>query len=153
MTPIRWHLERLWYTERSTIGKLWRPTDDLSVRWTFLGFVLEDRVRAPGVKVPKQTAIPAGTYRVAITPSLRFKRPLPLLLDVPMYSGIRIHPGNVPADTEGCLLPGLERGIDRVLRSVDAFEAIERALSEDLDRRGVDLQIVNVAPPAWLIAS
>lgn len=66
--------------------------------------VLEDAVR-----LQKQwgiTAIPAGTFQIALTYSPRFKKVLPLLLNVPGYQGIRIHAGNKAEDTEGCLLPG-----------------------------------------------
>lgn len=96
----------------------------------FQCFTLEDVVRdVPGMpvsawKVPQQTAIPAGRYRVIVTPSVRFQRPLPLLLDVPGFSGVRIHPGNTAADTEGCLLVGLDRQRGRVLRSRVAFELL-----------------------------
>jgi len=62
------------------------------------------------VKLAGRTAIPAGRYRVDITYSNRFKRQLPLLMGVPGFAGIRIHPGNTHADTEGCLLPGLKSG-------------------------------------------
>lgn len=143
------HLERLWYSERSTIGKLWAPGEGHA--WTWLGFVLEDRIRAPGFKVPKATAIPAGRYEVVITPSLRFKRPLPLLLDVPMFTGIRIHAGNDQLDTEGCLLAGKERGIDRVLRSREALEEVVFFLEGALKLGKVWLEIVNVAPPKHLL--
>lgn len=87
-------------------------------------FTCEDVVRPPGEKVYGQTAIPAGTYRVIITQSLRFKRRLPLLLDVPGYEGVRIHPGNTAADTEGCILPGRGFLPDRVTQSVLAFDAL-----------------------------
>jgi hypothetical protein len=92
-------LLRVVLTSRCTIGVL-------RVNGTHQCFVLEDTVRGPGVKVPKETAIPAGTYRVEITHSPRFGVEMPLVLDVPGFAGIRIHPGNSKDDTEGCLLVG-----------------------------------------------
>ena len=74
--------------------------------------MLEDAVREiPGKpvkewKVQNKTAIPAGDYEVIISNSQRFRRPLPLLLGVEGFAGIRIHPGNSSANTEGCLLIG-----------------------------------------------
>jgi hypothetical protein len=62
------------------------------------------------VKVPGRTAIPTGRYEVRITYSNRFKRLMPILLDVPGFDGIRIHPGNYHVNTDGCLLPGLKYG-------------------------------------------
>ena len=66
-----------------------------------------EEVRA--VKVPCQTAIPTGTYRVAFTYSPHFERHTLEVLDVPGFRGIRIHPGNDESDTAGCLLFGLHR--------------------------------------------
>lgn len=102
----------------------------LFVEGHFSCFTIEDEIREQaGVpvttwKVPRQTAIPAGTYRVIVTPSHRFGRPLPLIVDVPGFAGVRIHSGNTIDDTEGCLLVGRDRRPGRVLQSRVALEAL-----------------------------
>ncbi len=57
-------------------------------------------------KVYGQTAIPSGEYECAYTYSVRFKKMLPLLLNVKGFEGVRIHSGNSAKDTEGCILCG-----------------------------------------------
>lgn len=94
----------------------------LLVDGQFYCHTLEDLVRP--IKVPGQTAIPAGRYLIRITPSARFKRRLPELIDVPNYRGVRIHPGNTTADTEGCILPGLERTPSGLGKSRLAFDPL-----------------------------
>lgn len=80
----------------------------LFVDGVFQCWTLEDVVRP--VKVPGETAIPAGSYAVKLTPSPRFNRVLPEVLNVPNFIGIRIHAGNRKEDTEGCILVGEQRG-------------------------------------------
>ena len=48
--------------------------------------------------------IPVGTYPVSVTFSPRFKRMLPLVVQVPGRSGIRIHRGTKPEHSKGCIL-------------------------------------------------
>ena len=48
--------------------------------------------------------IPIGTYPVHVTWSPKFKRMLPLLLNVPGRSGIRVHRGTKPEHSRGCVL-------------------------------------------------
>lgn len=116
-------LERVQFGEDCTIGRLF-------VDGEFRCFVCEDAVReVPGRpvtewKIPGKTAIPYGTYGIIINRSARFGRDLPLLLNVPGFIGVRIHPGNTAADTEGCLLPGLDRRPAGVGRSRIAFDQL-----------------------------
>ena len=97
-------------------------------------YTLEDTVRAPGVKIPGATAIPYGHYEVIIDFSKRFVRNMPHVLRVPMFEGIRIHPGNTTADTEGCILLGTSYGSDIIYESRKAFvkfyPKLEKALRE-----------------------
>ena len=80
---------------------------------------LEDKVRdlSKEAKVKGQTAIPTGCYKVFLTYSPRFKRILPLLDNVPQFTGVRIHRGNTAKDTEGCILVGYNREVGKVLDS------------------------------------
>lgn len=101
-----------------TIGSL--CVDD-----AFECYTLEDVVRADGIKIAGETAIPPGTYTIDITLSPRFGRLLPLLLSVRGFIGIRIHPGNSAKDTEGCILVGCDVvGEAWISQSRRAFEAL-----------------------------
>ena len=101
-------------------------------------FTLEDTDRKlednADAKISGQTAIPRGSYAVAITYSNRFKRDLPILQNVPGFQGVRIHPGNTSEDTEGCILVGRGKTDKTVTESRAAFNAlfdkIEKALAE-----------------------
>jgi hypothetical protein len=119
----------------------------------FLCFTLEDQIRevdgqpVATWKVPGSTAIPAGRYTVVITQSHRFQRRLPLLLDVEGFSGIRIHPGNVIADTSGCLLVGNDRADDRVRQSRLAFEVLYEQIADAIAKgEPVTIDLENPQP-------
>lgn len=99
---------------------------------------LEDRCRDldKEEKVMNETAIPEGIYEVIVNVSAKFRRKLPLLLDVPHFSGIRIHRGNMDKDTSGCILVGENKQPGRVINSTGyelrLTELIEKAmLAED----------------------
>ena len=86
------------------------------------------------IKVKGNTCIPYGTYNVTITYSPRFKKNLPLINNVKGFDGIRIHSGNTPQDTEGCLLLGLNKVKGRVVDSkvtVNKFiDIVQEALNK-----------------------
>lgn len=100
---------------------------------------LEDAVReVPGRpveewKIKGQTAIPAGRYRVLITPSQRFGRPMLQLMDVPGFTGIRVHGGNNASHVEGCIAVGEERTFEGVRRCSVVLAEIERRVQAAID--------------------
>jgi len=123
----------------TTIGRLF-------VNGVFQCYTLEDQIREPGVKVPGTTAIPPGDYAVTITLSARFGRELPLLHDVPNFTGIRIHAGNTDRDTAGCILVGKRLALhgDRILDSREALQEVLGRLRTALDAgESVRIQVRN----------
>ena len=104
-------------------------------------FSLEDVVREVAGqpvaqwKVQNRTAIPRGVYDVIIDYSTRFKRDMPHVLNVPGFTGIRIHSGNTDADTDGCILLGMKRTENEVLESRIAFDEFFPRLKTTLDNK------------------
>ena len=94
---------------------------DLYIDGEFFCYTLEDERRADDVKVYGETAIPTGTYNVKVTKSNRFKRLMPLLLDVPMFSGIRIHGGNTSKDTLGCILVAFNTDYKKIWGTAEKY--------------------------------
>lgn len=80
-------------------------------------------------KVKGKSAIPEGRYLMAVTYSPKFERWLPLLLHVPDFTAIRIHEGNTPQDTEGCILVGENWRKGEVLRSRQALKRLMQIVS------------------------
>lgn len=142
-------LERRWPRPDYTIGRL-------SVDGTYFCDTLEDTVRDLRVekKVPAQTAIPAGTYRVAmdvVSPKYSnfarypWAKPyggrVPRLVDTPSFRGILIHPGNTPADTAGCILVGHNKVKGQVLESVFTFRRLMDEYLVPAELRGETITI------------
>lgn len=91
-------------------------------------------------KVFGKTAIPVGEYKVVMTYSNRFKKQMPLLLDVKGFSGIRIHSGNTAEDTEGCILCGKNSEKGKVLNSKVFTELVYQHIRYGINE-GVTIKI------------
>ena len=117
-------IKRLYKTDTSTIG-------ELLIDGVFECFTLEDIERP--VKIKSETAIPKGTYKVIINQSNRFKRLMPLLLNVPNFEGVRIHSGNTNHDTEGCILVGQTRNKNYIGQSRKAYEKLFKKMQTAKD--------------------
>ena len=92
-------------------------------------------------KVYGQTAIPTGTYRVIISYSNKFKRQMPLLLNVPGFLGIRIHSGNTEKDTEGCLIVGKNKVVGKVIESKNTYNKLLSMLCEANKKEAIKITI------------
>ena len=130
-------LKREDFTKNSTIGSL-------SVNGVFECYILEDTDRGltsemsleeiNKIKQYGVTAIPYGRYRIKRTKSERFSLKaghtviMPLLLDVKGYAGVRMHIGNYPKDTLGCLLSGRKKGVDCIIESTKATQQLEKKI-------------------------
>lgn len=126
----------------ATLGDLWVEDPNGVSRPECV--TLEDVARPKGVKIFGKTCIPSGTYNVVVTMSPRFRTRLPLLENVKGFEGVRIHTGNTPEDTEGCILVGQVRGVGRIERSRLAFEPLFRKIENALARgEKVTLEIRN----------
>ena len=131
-------------TNKSTIG-------ELTVNGVFECFILEDKDRGLRkdmpiselivMKIKTRTAIPTGRYEIVVSFSDKFQKMLPLLLDVPAFAGIRIHPGNTDANTEGCLLPGKTKSTDMIGSSRVAFTALFDKIKAALQREKIFITV------------
>lgn len=115
------YIKRLHKTKNSTIG-------EMTIDGKFECYTLEDIER--DIKIKSETAIPKGTYKVIINKSNRFKRLLPLLLNVKNFEGVRIHSGNSNHDTEGCILVGRTRSVDYIGQSRKAFDSLFKKMQD-----------------------
>ncbi len=139
-------LTRRIFTHRSTVGRLvfedfecWTLEDTMRKRDLNLDGKLESNEKVYG-----KTAIPSGSYVIDIKESTRFKRPMPYLVNVPLFEGIMIHPGNTEVDTLGCILIGMDHGAeDAIYESKRAFELFFPKLEKALALKPVKINVVG----------
>ena len=113
-------LKRFAFKDKYTIGRLY--FGDLEFCHTL----------EPGVACGASKGfIPTGYYRVEINYSPKFKTNLPILLNVPRFEGIRIHAGNTPLDTNGCILVGDNLKVGCVLNSSNRLVELMRLMRKN----------------------
>lgn len=125
------------FTNKATEGKLY-------INGELECYTLEDKDRSledGGEKVYGETAIPRGIYTVQLTYSNRFKTILPLLLDVPQFTGIRIHKGNYSKDTDGCILVGAVNTNDKDDFIGSSKVAFDKLFSKMKEAEAIDEKI------------
>lgn len=141
-------VERRWKKATYTIGRLY-------VDGVWLCNTLEDKDRGlkkeygaavvRSRKVAGETAIPTGTYGVAMnvtSPKYAAVKwywdlcqgKMPRLLSVPGFDGILIHPGNTALDTTGCCLVGKNTKVGQLTDSRATFEALYKKMKAAYDK-------------------
>ncbi len=78
-------------------------------------------VLEPPVGVPHPCINP-GTYEIEYQYSKKYGRNMPFLQDVKGRSGIMIHTGNIPSETQGCLLVGRNKVVGGIIESRKTFD-------------------------------
>lgn len=129
-------LERPYKLPKYTIGNLF-------INSNYFCDTLEDPIRdlnndgdlddVGESKIFGDTAILAGTYKVVLLKSPKFKRILPTLLNTPRFEGILIHRGNTPQDTHGCILVGKNEVKGQVVESKFYEEELIKILQAAVD--------------------
>jgi hypothetical protein len=142
-------LTRQYQNENCTHGSLF-----INNNWSC--FTLEDIFRQQ--KLQGKTRIPAGRYKIKYrlegrffeNYSVKFKddedvnfRGMFEICDVPNYKYILIHIGNSSADTEGCILVGMDRRDSQILNSTIAYKKIYNVIADALDNEDVYIDIVD----------
>ena len=113
-------------TDKQTHGRLFKINDKNERE--FICYTLEDKERL--VKIKGETAIPTGKYTVIVTMSPKFKKELPLILNVPDFSGVRFHGGNNENDSEGCVLVGMVRHSNAISNCAPAVALVTKMIKE-----------------------
>lgn len=148
-------LKRIAKKDTYTIGKLY-------IDEKFFCNTIEDKDRGLNqsmtleqikkIKVPNETAIPAGTYNVTlnvISPKYSKrdfyyknanKGRVPRLLNVPGYEGVLIHCGNTASDSSGCILVGMNTKVGMVTDSKNTFIKLYKELLKD--KNNITLTII-----------
>ena len=142
-------VERFTSNADATLSTIW-------VDGAFECFGLEDAYHA--LKIPGQTRIPAGTYRVTLRDEggmtrkyanrfPRIHRGMLWLRDVPGFDWVYFHVGNRHEDTEGCILVAdgadARPGNMHVPYSTGAYERLYAAVAEAADQDRLTAEIID----------
>lgn len=129
-------IKRIKYLDTGTFGEMF-------VDGKHFCYTLEDVCRFINgdisKKVPGETCIDAGTYRLIVDYSQRFGRMMPHILNVPCFDGVRLHGGNTSKDTEGCPLMGRQSNFSTEIW--DCHGLVDELIPIIGD--GIDIEIVD----------
>lgn len=124
-------LKRIFQNDRYTIGKL----------------MIGDKKLCDTLEPPrnvKHPCIPQGEYEISYQHSSKYGRKMPFLLRVPGRTGIMIHTGNIPSDTQGCVLVGENKCVGALINSKKTFGELDNIIDSVIALTGsVKLKVVD----------
>lgn len=153
----------MWFTDLATIGEFF-------LQGGYLMYMLEDKHREDGIKVPGLTCIPSGLdYKIGKVYSPGHKMIVPVIythmenggkiptdFDIrdPLgnkWEAVEIHVGNFPKDSDACQLPGYSKvitpGKEAVYQSRDACKLLYPRIFKLLETYPyIEYQIINSTP-------
>lgn len=106
------------------------------------------------IKVKHQTAIPYGTYKIAMNViSWKYKGKaafkftsgrMPRLLNVPGFDGILIHSGTDEDSSSGCIIVGQNKVVGKVINSLSTFRTLWNKLEKAYkNKENITIEIIK----------
>jgi len=147
------YMTRRWFTPNTTISILTLP--QLRPNGRNQIYILEDadrglthqtplrQIQQIKNQFPNACAIPTGRYPLQLEYSPKFGRILIELQAVRGFNECKFHNGNTALHTAGCLITGLDRGIDTVRFSLPALDYLHRVLMPIFEQEAVFLNITR----------
>lgn len=139
-------LKRVYFNDKYTIGKLYICDEYFcdTIEDVNRDLNKDGDLNDPGEsKIMHKTAIPCGSYKVVVNLSNRFKRLLPLLIDVPHFDGIRIHNGVDETSSSGCIIVGKNTEIGKLTKSREYMNLLtDKLLSEQSKGMAIAIDVI-----------
>ena len=141
---MKLRVKRVFRGDSYTIGHMYIDEFD-NGDYKYFCDTLEDKCRITdgdcSTKVYGETAIPEGTYKFIMPYLNKYRRKVPLLIDVPCFTGILIHAGNTIFHTEGCILVGKNKEKGKVLESKLTVDALTQILN-NANQQEFEIEII-----------
>lgn len=126
-------IDRKWKKKDYTIGIMYVNGERFCETLEDTDRGLSDTMTESQIKYKKkygETAIPTGLYKIRMSFSPKFSSKawgkkyngmVPEILNVKGFTGVRLHPGNSAGDTLGCILPGKNSVVGKVMQSTEYY--------------------------------
>lgn len=153
---IRMLIERKWPKSDYTVGRFYVDGERIGEALEGTDRGLEQDMGLQTIlarKVYGKTAIPKGTYKVRLSYSPKFAQRVwgrrynglvPEILDVPGFSGVRIHPGTTAKDTDGCPLVGKNKVVGQLRDSQATYFYLMDKYLVPADKKGEQITLTIV---------